>query len=78
LFGLKPGNYNWTYIIESNGNRMKFKNTFSVPNLLERQAKLKEISDLKENINNCKGCFSEEAKKILFNDFLKKTMYYLN
>jgi hypothetical protein len=77
LVGLKPGNYYWTYGIELNGKKIQFKNTFLVPADADKQIKLKEISDFKASITNCKDCFNEETKTILLNDFLESNRFYL-
>jgi hypothetical protein len=75
---LKPGKYNWTYTIESFGKKVSFKNTFSVPEIEVKKIKLKEIFDFNTQLNNCRGCFSVEAKKILMSDFLESKSFYVN
>jgi len=77
LFGFKPGNYNWTYKIENNIEPTSFKNTFVVPTKNEKDKILKEITDFKVSINNCKDCMTEEAKAILISDFLDQNKLYL-
>jgi hypothetical protein len=78
LESLKPGNYSWEYKIESLDKKSyQFKNTFLVPALAEKEAKLKEIKEFKDYLNVCKECLSEEGKQILYNDFLEKNKFYL-
>ena len=38
---------------------------------------LKQVSDFKASINNCKDCMTEEAKAILLSDFLETNNLYL-
>ena len=37
---------------------------------------LKEVSDFKASINNCKDCMTEEEKAILISDFLEANKLY--
>jgi hypothetical protein len=80
LKGLKPGNYTWEYTIDSNGNNSALKNTFSIATSTEKDAKLKEITDFKANLNDChetQNCLSDSIKELLLTDFLAKNKYYL-
>ena len=69
--------YKNVYIFENNIETRSFKNTFVVPTKNEKDKILKEITDFKASINNCKDCMTEEAKAILLSDFLEQNKLYL-
>jgi hypothetical protein len=77
IFDMKPGNYNWVYKIQTNEKKMyEFQNIFIVPDTKEKNKRLNEISNFKKYLNECKKCFSEDAREILIDDFYKKNKFY--
>ena len=77
LFNLKPGNYSWTYKLQSSDMKLyEFENIFIIPDSAEKFKRLNEISNFKEYLNECKKCFSEESREILIDDFYKKNKFY--
>ncbi len=80
LNSLKPGNYTWSYKIDSNGKNVSFINTFIIPTSIEKEAKLKEVVNFRNSLNDCdksQTCFSDSTKELLLNDFLEKNKYYI-
>ena len=79
LFSLKPGNYSWTYKLQSSDMKLyEFENIFIIPDSAEKFKDVKTITEFNDNLNTCKDCFSEEVREILFKDYLKKYKFYTN
>lgn len=74
---LKPGNYSWSYEIQSNGQSMAFKNTFIVPKESEKNKKINEVLDFKNKLEFLEkySNLSKNSSEQLFNDFLMKNKY---
>jgi hypothetical protein len=79
LFNLKPGNYSWTYRLQSSDMKLyEFENIFIIPDSAEKFKGVKKITEFNDYLNTCKDCFSEEIREILFKDYLKKNNFYTN
>jgi hypothetical protein len=75
---LTSGDYFWNTQILLNSKVITLNNGFKVPPLNEKIKMIKEINDFKLELNDCskkQTCFSDEAKQIFLDDFLKLKMY---
>jgi hypothetical protein len=74
LKGLKSGKYIWKYKLESIDKKIyDYENIFIVPNAIEKNRLLKEISDFNKYLDSSKEFLSNEVRKIL-----KKEFYEIN
>ena len=73
----KAGVYKCTYKMNQGGSNLAISYRFMFPTKLEQEKMLKQVSDFKASINNCKECMTEEAKAILLSDFLETNKLYL-
>ena len=73
----KAGVYKCTYKMNQGGLNLAITYRFIYPAKLEQEKMLKQVSDFKASINNCKDCMTEEAKAILLSDFLEQNKLYL-
>ena len=73
----KAGVYKCTYKMNQGGRNLAITYRFMYPAKLEQEKMLKQVSDFKASINNCKECMTEEAKAILISDFLEANKLYL-
>lgn len=76
LNNLKSGHYTWTYKIKFKGSIVTLGNTFIIPTAELKAIKIKEIFEFKNSLNNCKNCLSDEAKRVLLDDFLSVNKLY--
>ena len=72
----KAGVYKCTYKMNQGGRNLAITYRFIYPAKLEQEKMLKQVSDFKASINNCKDCITEEAKAILLSDFLETNKLY--
>jgi hypothetical protein len=79
LNDLKPGNYSWSYEIQSNGQNLNFKNTFIVPNKSEKNKIINEVLNFKKKLDYLEKNLnlSKISSEQIYNDFLIKSKYIL-